>query len=72
MSRSIPTYDSGNWSITEFENDSDFQDYSTWLELRSLEEIVGGRYLTHESDDERWLRFEKSLRASPEDGVSFL
>jgi hypothetical protein len=27
MSRSIPTYDSGNWSITEFENDSDFQEY---------------------------------------------
>ena len=27
MSRSIPTYDSGNWSVTEFENDSDFQEY---------------------------------------------
>ena len=27
MSRTIPTYDSGNWSVTEFENDSDFQEY---------------------------------------------
>ena len=27
MSRTIPTYDSGNWSETEFENDSDFQEY---------------------------------------------
>ena len=27
MSRSIPTYDSGKWSVTEFENDSDFQEY---------------------------------------------
>eukprot|EP00794_Sanderia_malayensis_P020285 gene20285-22271_t len=49
------------------------QDYSTWLELRSLEEVVGGRYLTHESDDERWLRYEKSIRVSPDNGgVSFL
>ena len=52
-----------------------FQDYGTWLELRSLEEAVGRRYLTHESDDERWQRYEKSLRATPTatDGeISFL
>ncbi|XP_065056101.1 serine/threonine-protein kinase D1-like isoform X2 [Rhopilema esculentum] len=51
------------------------QDYNTWLELRSLEEAVGRRYLTHESDDERWQRYEKSLRATPTatDGeISFL
>ncbi|XP_028409605.1 serine/threonine-protein kinase D3-like isoform X2 [Dendronephthya gigantea] len=29
------------------------QEYQTWLDLRSLEGIVGERYLTHESDDER-------------------
>ena len=52
------------------------KDYSTWVELRSLEEIVGRRYLTHESDDERWQRYEKSIRvaapATSEGGVSFL
>lgn len=51
------------------------QDYSTWLELRSLEEVMGRRYLTHESDDDRWQRYEKSIRATPpttDGGVSFL
>jgi len=50
------------------------QDYSTWLELRSLEEVVGRRYLTDHSDDERWQRYEKSIRATTTntDGVSFL
>ncbi|XP_025106047.1 serine/threonine-protein kinase D1-like isoform X2 [Pomacea canaliculata] len=30
------------------------QDYQTWCDLRMLESQVGIRYLTHESDDERW------------------
>ncbi|XP_072025652.1 serine/threonine-protein kinase D3-like isoform X3 [Amphiura filiformis] len=30
------------------------QDYQTWLDLRNLEKQVNDRYLTHESDDERW------------------
>lgn len=31
-----------------------FQDYQTWLDLRELEAKLGGRYITHESDDSRW------------------
>ncbi|XP_008216191.1 serine/threonine-protein kinase D1 isoform X2 [Nasonia vitripennis] len=31
------------------------QDYQTWCDLRELETRVGCRYLTHESDDARWL-----------------
>ncbi|EDO41241.1 predicted protein, partial [Nematostella vectensis] len=30
------------------------QSYQTWLDLRSLERVMGIRYLTHESDDARW------------------
>ncbi|GAB1609612.1 serine/threonine-protein kinase D3-like [Argonauta hians] len=30
------------------------QDYLTWCDLRVLESQVGSRFLTHESDDERW------------------
>lgn len=30
------------------------QDYQCWCDLRKLEQQVGQRYLTHESDDERW------------------
>ncbi|TSZ12232.1 Serine/threonine-protein kinase D2 [Bagarius yarrelli] len=33
------------------------QDYQTWLDLRELESKLGGRYITHESDDARWQRF---------------
>ncbi|KAL5008807.1 hypothetical protein ScPMuIL_014388 [Solemya velum] len=35
------------------------QDYQTWCDLRILEKHVGQRYLTHESDDERWETFRK-------------
>ncbi|KAL4239042.1 Serine/threonine-protein kinase D1 [Mactra antiquata] len=40
------------------------QDYQTWCDLRKLELLVGQRYLTHESDDERWETFrrEKNLK----------
>lgn len=34
-----------------------FQDYQTWLDLRELETKLGGRYITHESDDSRWQMF---------------
>ncbi|XP_060536785.1 serine/threonine-protein kinase D3 isoform X2 [Cylas formicarius] len=30
------------------------QDYETWCDLRTLENQIGVRYLTHESDDARW------------------
>ncbi|XP_028648739.1 serine/threonine-protein kinase D2 [Erpetoichthys calabaricus] len=33
------------------------QDYQTWLDLRELECKMGGRYITHESDDNRWQQF---------------
>ncbi|XP_038074704.1 serine/threonine-protein kinase D3-like isoform X2 [Patiria miniata] len=35
------------------------QDYQTWLDLRELESQVGERYLTHESDDERWEEYRR-------------
>ncbi|KAI4494096.1 hypothetical protein M0802_009250 [Mischocyttarus mexicanus] len=33
------------------------QDYQTWCDLRELENKVGYRYLTHESDDARWMAY---------------
>ncbi|KAK2577124.1 hypothetical protein KPH14_003286 [Odynerus spinipes] len=33
------------------------QDYQTWCDLRELEAKVGYRYLTHESDDARWMAY---------------
>lgn len=33
------------------------QDYQTWLDLRELECKMDGRYITHESDDNRWQQF---------------
>lgn len=39
------------------------QDYQTWLDLRSLEAVVGERYLTHESDDARWQAYGEQLKA---------
>ena len=38
---------------------SELQDYQTWCDLRKLEEQVGHRYITHESDDDRWEQFRK-------------
>ncbi|XP_070685723.1 serine/threonine-protein kinase D2 isoform X1 [Pempheris klunzingeri] len=35
------------------------QDYQTWLDLRELETKLGGRYITHESDDTRWQTFAR-------------
>ncbi|CAB3986942.1 serine threonine- kinase D3 [Paramuricea clavata] len=40
------------------------QEYQTWLDLRSLEAIVGERYLTHESDDERMEAHRLRLEAA--------
>uniref|UniRef100_A0A671W3K6 protein kinase C n=1 Tax=Sparus aurata TaxID=8175 RepID=A0A671W3K6_SPAAU len=34
-------------------------DYQTWLDLRELETKLGGRYITHESDDSRWQMFAR-------------
>lgn len=39
------------------------QEYQTWLDLRSLEAVVGERYLTHESDDERMESYRLQLEA---------
>ncbi|CAH1165914.1 unnamed protein product [Phyllotreta striolata] len=37
------------------------QDYQTWCDLRTLENQVGVRYLTHESDDQRWEQYRAEL-----------
>jgi len=39
------------------------QDYQTWLDLRQLEELVGERYLTHSSDDDRWEAYAREHQA---------
>ncbi|XP_035824058.1 serine/threonine-protein kinase D3 [Aplysia californica] len=46
------------------------QDYQTWCDLRILEMQVGKRYLTHESDDERWEKYrqERNLKTWDEVG----
>ncbi|CAL1529671.1 unnamed protein product [Lymnaea stagnalis] len=46
------------------------QDYQTWCDLRVLERQVGIRYLTHESDDERWEKYrqERNLKTWDEVG----
>ncbi|KAG5881753.1 hypothetical protein JTB14_029081 [Gonioctena quinquepunctata] len=36
------------------------QDYETWCDLRTLENQVGVRYLTHESDDARWDQYRSN------------
>ena len=38
------------------------QDYQTWLRLRALEKELNFRYLTHESDDERWAQYAEQHR----------
>lgn len=36
------------------------QDFQTWNDLRRLENSIGIRYITHESDDARWEAFNKA------------
>ena len=38
------------------------QDYQCWCDQRRLESQVGQRYLTHESDDDRWEEFRHSKK----------
>nr|XP_047132575.1 serine/threonine-protein kinase D3 [Hydra vulgaris] len=42
------------------------QDYEIYTELRSLETLVGVRYITHESDDAAWARYLQSKLFSVE------
>ncbi|KAL8618364.1 hypothetical protein ACOMHN_047436 [Nucella lapillus] len=35
------------------------QDFQTWADMRVLETAVGSRFLTHESDDERWEKYRR-------------
>ncbi|XP_039249446.1 serine/threonine-protein kinase D1-like [Styela clava] len=46
-------------SVDKASNHSWLQDYQTWLDLRELENNFGRRYLTHESDDERWEMYRR-------------
>ncbi|XP_041663881.1 serine/threonine-protein kinase D2 isoform X3 [Cheilinus undulatus] len=45
------------YSVDKSLSHSYLQDYQTWLDLRELETKLGGRYITHESDDSRWQMF---------------
>lgn len=47
------------------------QDFNTFKELRGLEEMIGTRYLTHESDDEAWSRYGSRI-TDPIPEISFL
>ncbi|XP_063958624.1 serine/threonine-protein kinase D3-like isoform X2 [Lytechinus pictus] len=46
------------------------QDYQVWLDLRDLETMVGQRYLTHESDDERWDAYQQAQMGAGNDPAS--
>lgn len=37
------------------------QDYNLWCDLRALEERLGKRWLTHESDDVRWESYRRQI-----------
>ncbi|XP_054154331.1 serine/threonine-protein kinase D1-like isoform X2 [Oppia nitens] len=41
------------------------QDYDVWCDLRELEIMVGTRWVTHESDDDRWERYRIANNISP-------
>ncbi|CAD5224115.1 unnamed protein product [Bursaphelenchus okinawaensis] len=41
------------------------QGYQLWSDLRCLEREVGERFLTHESDDQRWTEYEKQNNIVP-------
>uniref|UniRef100_A0A8D0CAT1 Serine/threonine-protein kinase n=1 Tax=Salvator merianae TaxID=96440 RepID=A0A8D0CAT1_SALMN len=45
------------FSVDKSLSHSWLQDYQTWLDLRELENRMGERYITHESDDARWEQF---------------
>ncbi|XP_017284513.1 serine/threonine-protein kinase D2 isoform X1 [Kryptolebias marmoratus] len=55
------------YSVDKSLSHSYLQDYQTWLDLRELETKLGGRYITHESDDSRWQMYsqEHSLPYPP-------
>ncbi|CAG2178666.1 unnamed protein product [Oppiella nova] len=41
------------------------QDYEVWCDLRELESNVGVRWVTHESDDDRWKRYADDHNLPP-------
>ncbi|KAM9294225.1 serine/threonine-protein kinase D1 [Gastrophryne carolinensis] len=45
------------YSVDKTLNHTWLQDYQTWLDLRELECKIGERYITHESDDPRWMAY---------------
>uniref|UniRef100_A0A8C9W589 Serine/threonine-protein kinase n=1 Tax=Scleropages formosus TaxID=113540 RepID=A0A8C9W589_SCLFO len=45
------------YSVDKSLSHSWLQDFQTWLDLRELECKLGERYITHESDDNRWQLF---------------
>ncbi|CAJ1065432.1 serine/threonine-protein kinase D2 [Xyrichtys novacula] len=47
------------YSVDKSLSHSYLQDYQTWLDLRELETKLGGRYITHESDDSRWQAYAR-------------
>lgn len=57
---------SGIKTFTEYhsennnKNNKTLQGYPLWSDLRLLENQVGERFLTHESDDKRWKEYEEN------------
>ncbi|XP_048836613.1 serine/threonine-protein kinase D2 [Brienomyrus brachyistius] len=45
------------YSVDKSLSHSYLQDYQTWLDLRELETKLAERYITHESDDNRWQQY---------------
>lgn len=44
-------------SVDKTLSQSWLQDYNLWSSLRNTEKLMGHRFLTHESDDERWAEY---------------
>ena len=43
------------------------QDYQTWCDLRDLEARLDQRWLTHQSDDNRWETYGRSVQTMEEE-----
>lgn len=40
------------------------QDFQLWCDLREFEQRMGSRYLTHQGDEERWIRYAQERQLS--------
>lgn len=53
-----------NWSSFRHCTFSLPQDFQLWCDLREFEQRMGSRYLTHQGDEERWIRYAQERQLS--------